>query len=210
GAIGFHGTLLPRHRGRAPIPWAIILGLAKSGMTMFHLTPGTDNGLIIDQEPFDIGPRDTAADVYARSCDAVETLIRRMDPRLAAGDAPAREQDERLADTWAGRRPIDGLIDWHMTAERLFDWVRALTRPFPGAFTFLDSKKLFIWSAEVDSTQAESEPGLIVGVDDAGLVVGAGQGALRLTETQFEGEPSFSGSDLADQARRLIGKTFEF
>lgn len=208
GAIGFHGTLLPRHRGRAPIPWAIILGLTRSGMTMFHLTPGTDNGLIIDQEPFDIGPRDTAADVYARSCDAVAALIRRMHPRLAAGDAPAREQDERLADTWAGRRPIDGLIDWQMTAERLYDWVRALTRPFPGAFSYLDGQKVSVWAAEVALADGQYEPGRIIACEENGLIVGAGRGTLRLTEIQFEGQPLLRAPEMA--AQNFVNRRFEF
>ncbi len=210
GAIGFHGTRLPRHRGRAPIPWAILFGLTQTAMTMFHLTPGTDNGRIIDQEPVPIGPDDTATDVYAASCRAVETLIRRGHPRLEASDAPVLAQDERLADHWAGRKPIDGLIDWHTSAARLYDWVRALTRPFPGAFTYLEGKKLFIWAAQPASADGKFEPGLIVGLENDGLVVGAGWGAIRLTEIQFEGEPVLAGPALADQARRLIGQTFEF
>jgi methionyl-tRNA formyltransferase len=210
GAIGFHGTRLPRHRGRAPIPWAILFGLTRTAMTMFHLTPGTDNGLIIDQEPIVIGPDDSASVVYAASCAAVETLIKRSHPRLESGDAPATAQDERLADHWAGRKPIDGLIDWHASASRLYDWVRALTRPFPGAFTYLDGQRVFIWAAKPAGPDVRYEPGRIVSWEMTGLIVGAGRGALRLIEIQFEGEPPLSGSDLADRARHLIGRTFEF
>jgi methionyl-tRNA formyltransferase len=210
GAIGFHGTRLPRHRGRAPIPWAILFGLTQTAMTMFHLTPGTDNGLIIDQELIPIGPDDTAAEVYAASCAAIETLIRRSHPRLAAGDAPALAQDERLADHWAGRKPIDGLIDWYQSAARLYDWVRALTRPFPGAFTYLDEQKMFVWSAKPAVHEGRFEPGLIIAWEKSGLIVGAGHGALRLTEIQFEDGPVLAGPDLADRARNLIGQTFEF
>jgi methionyl-tRNA formyltransferase len=210
GAIGFHGTRLPRHRGRAPIPWAILFGLTTTAMTMFHLTPDTDNGPIIDQEPIPIGPDDTAAVLYAASCGAVETLIRRSYPRLEAGDAPALAQDDRLADHWAGRKPIDGLIDWHTTAAHLYDQVRALTRPFPGAFTYLDGQKMFVWAAKPTGPDVRYEPGRIVSWEKTGLIVGAGRGALRMIEIQFEGQSPLSGSDLADRARDLIGQTFEF
>jgi methionyl-tRNA formyltransferase len=193
GCIGLHTSLLPRHRGRAPIPWAIIKGLGRSGITLFYLTPGVDDGDIIDQRTFYITLHDTAQSVYGKAVQAgIELMLENL-PLLAAGRAPRHPQDGRLADYWPRRRPEDGLIDWQRPALQIYDLIRGVTRPYPGAFTHHGGRKLIIWSAKLLPTEEldlDADPGVVLDLSptDAGVVVGTTDGALLIDEVQLEGD----------------------
>lgn len=120
GVFGMHPTLLPRHRGRAPIPWAIITGLARTGVTLFEITdPTADSGPIIGQVVVEIAPDETAGTLYEKLSDAHEELIRELLPQLLAGTAPRIPQDARRASTWPKRTPADGIVDWETRAPQL-------------------------------------------------------------------------------------------
>ncbi len=186
--VGMHPTLLPRHRGRAPLPWAIIMGLKKTGVTMFHIDVEADNGDIIGQVEVDIDFHDNAASLYRKTLDAHVDLIREYWPLLARGEAPRIKQDEARASYWPKRTPADGIIDWNTRAVNLYDWIRALSEPYPGAFTFIGGKKLFIWKAEiVEGVDADAAPGEVVGTDELGAVVGTGEGLIRIRSLQLDG-----------------------
>ena len=145
---GMHPTLLPRHRGRAPIPWAILSGLAKTGVTLFEITDATaDSGPIVGRVEVAIAADETAATLYDRLAMAHVELLWRSVPLILAGTAPRIEQDARHASAWPRRTPLDGIIDWETRAPYLYDWVRAQTRPYPGAFTWLGDAKVVIWRA---------------------------------------------------------------
>ena len=138
GVFGMHPTLLPRHRGRAPIPWAILTGLARTGVTLFEIIDATaDSGSIVGQVTLDVAPDETATTLFARIADAHVALTRELLPQLLARAAPRVPQDPSRASSWPRRTPVDGIIDWETRAAYLYDWVRAQTRPYPGAFTFL-------------------------------------------------------------------------
>lgn len=205
GTVGMHGTLLPKHRGRAPIPWSIILGLTRTGMTLFHLTADADRGDIIGQEEFPIGPDDSAADVYAKAVRAASNLMVTFHPMLAAGTAPRRPQDLRRSDYWPRRTPQDGLIDWTMSTRGLYDWVRALTHPFPGAFTFWGERKLFIWRARPADGPAADPPGSVLECGRGGLLVAAGDGAVALESLQIEGEEELPGDAFGQRHHLAVG-----
>ena len=133
GVYGMHPTLLPRHRGRAPIPWAILSGLATTGVTLFEITdPTADSGPIVGQVEVPIARDETATTLYERLADAHVELVRDAVPRMLAGSAPRLPQDVRRASSWPKRTPPDGIIDWKTRAPYLYDWVRAQTRPYPG------------------------------------------------------------------------------
>ena len=133
-----HPTLLPRHRGRAPIPWAILTGLAKTGVTLFEITdPTADSGPIVGQVEVPIARDETATTLYESLAEAHLELMRTCVPQIVAGTAPRTPQDSRRASSWPKRTPPDGIIDWETRAPYLYDWVRAQTRPYPGAFTWL-------------------------------------------------------------------------
>jgi methionyl-tRNA formyltransferase len=184
GAIfGMHPSLLPRHRGRAAIPWAILTGLARTGVTLFEITdPTADAGPIVGQVPVEIGPDETASSLYDRLSTAHVELIREYVPHLVAGSAPRVPQDGRRASAWPRRTPADGIIDWDTRAPYLYDWVRAQTRPYPGAFTFLGDEKVVVWRAR--AVEGSGPAGLVLEERADGPVVACGEGALLLEEIE--------------------------
>jgi methionyl-tRNA formyltransferase len=187
GTFGMHPTLLPRHRGRAPIPWAILSGLAKTGVTLFEISdPTADSGPIVGQVDVPISPDETATTLFERLADAHVELIREHVPGILAGTAPRIPQDERRASAWPRRAPADGIIDWDTRAPYLYDWVRAQTRPYPGAFTYLGDEKVVVWSARPVYTARAGEPGTVVEERGGSPVVACGEGALVLDEFEAQ------------------------
>jgi methionyl-tRNA formyltransferase len=156
GCLGIHASLLPRNRGGAPIPWAIIEGERETGVTLFHLDKGVDNGDIVGQVRIPIEDRDTAATVYDKATVASADVLRQMLPRLADGTAPRLQQDESQASVYPQRKPEDGEIDWSWSPKRIRDFIRAQTRPYPGAFTIIGGKKVTIWDADVTEVEPSS------------------------------------------------------
>lgn len=208
GCLGMHCSLLPKHRGRAPIPWSIIFGLRRSGMTLFYLSERADAGDIIGQESFAIGPDDTATEVYQKSVDAAVRLITTYHPLLERGEAPRLPSDPRFSDYWPKRTPEDGVIDWDRSARCLYDWVRALTHPFPGAFTFWRDRKLLVWKAAPAETTGE-EAGRLLAIDaGAGLLVGTGEGSLWLHTVQLENDEELPACAFAARYGAVVGDQF--
>jgi methionyl-tRNA formyltransferase len=183
GVFGMHPTLLPRHRGRAPIPWAILAGLARTGVTLFEITdPSADAGPIVGQVVVAIAADETATSLYDRLAEAHLELVRACVPLLLTRAAPRLSQDERRVSFWPKRSPADGIIDWETRARYLYDWVRAQTRPYPGAFTFLGGEKVIVWRARAVVLDAEAPAGTVVEQRSDGAVVACGEGALLLEE----------------------------
>jgi methionyl-tRNA formyltransferase len=188
GVFGMHPTLLPRHRGRAPIPWAILSGLARTGVTLFEIVDATaDSGAIVGQAVVDIGPDETAETLFERLSGAHVELIREYVPQLVARTAPRLPQDPRRASSWAKRTPADGIIDWETRAPYLYDWVRAQTRPYPGAFTFLGDEKVVVWRARPVEVAEAAPAGTVVAASPEGPVVACGEGGLLLEEVEGAG-----------------------
>jgi len=185
GVFGMHPTLLPRHRGRAPIPWAILSGLARTGVTLFQILDATaDSGLIVGQRVVDIAPDETATTLFERLASAHVDLIREYVPKLRTGGTPRFPQDELRASSWPKRMPGDGIIDWDTRAPYLYDWVRAQTRPYPGAFTWFGDDKIVVWRASAVDLQVEAPAGTIVSERPEGMIVACGEGGLLLEEVQ--------------------------
>ena len=203
GFLGMHPTLLPEGRGRAPIPWAIIKGLTRTGVSIFYLDEKTDNGDIILQAEVPIYYEDTSSILGVRTDECAASLLLKSVNLINQGKAPRISQDESKAIYWPRRRPEDGIIDWRRDKKFLYDWVRALTHPYPGAFTFLNGSKVFIWSAiEVSNGIQSGEPGEIAAIDDTGVIVLTGQGVLLLKSMQTEGQPELPAGRWA-QANNL-------
>ncbi|HUG64845.1 MAG TPA: methionyl-tRNA formyltransferase [Gaiellaceae bacterium] len=185
GVFGMHPTLLPRHRGRAPIAWAILTGLARTGVTMFEIVDATaDSGSIVGQIVVDIASDETATTLFERIATAHMELTRELLPQLIARTAPRIPQDPTRVSAWHKRTPADGIIDWETRASYLYDWVRAQTRPYPGAFTYLGDEKVIVWSARAVELAEPAPAGTIVEVGAAGPVVACGEGGLVLEEIQ--------------------------
>jgi len=198
GVLGHHPTLLPRHRGNAPIPWTLINGLSRSGVTLFFLEKEIDKGDIAGQKEFSITLEDDAASVYAKATKATIELLPKVLRDMEAGKLVRIPQDPRKASRWGKRKPEDGIIDWNCMAVYLHNWVRGLTHPYPGAFTFHSGKKLFIWKAKITPSKSagNAAPGTVL---ESGkkLVVKCGDGALEILKLQPEGGKETGASSSA-------------
>ncbi len=183
GAFNMHGSLLPRYRGRVPVNWAVLNGETRTGATLHFMVKRPDAGDIVDQEEAPIGPLDSAQQVFVRVTAAARHVLERQIDAIEAGNAPRRPQDEAAASYFGARKPQDGHIDWTLPAQRIFNLVRAVTRPYPGAFTELGSRQLFIWWA-LPRLEDHSAPGEILSTQP--LTVGTGRGNLEIVTLQWQ------------------------
>ena len=200
-ALGFHASLLPKYRGRAPINWALIHGERETGNSLIVLARGADVGDIVAQRTIPITDHDDCATLYDKVAATEVDMLREVLPLIEAGRMPRRKQEDAAATVMPKRRPEDGRIDWSRGARELYDWVRALTHPYPGAFTALAGRRIFVWRAALptpgDGQAAGLVPGTVVRDSDGGVVVATGQGRLRLLSVQREGDAEIEASEAA-------------
>lgn len=150
GAVGIHASLLPKYRGGAPLVWAMINGERQAGVSLFYLADGVDDGDIIAQASFDIAFEDDIAAVIQKSLTASVQLVQKYIPKLETGNAPRRPQDHTQATIYPQRKPEDGLLNWATkSALQAYNWVRAQSRPYPGAYTYLGDRKVTLWKASL-------------------------------------------------------------
>jgi methionyl-tRNA formyltransferase len=198
GAYNMHGSLLPKYRGRVPINWAVLHGERETGATLHHMVKRADAGDIVDQEAVPIGPDDTAFDVFNKVTVAARKVLERQIDAIKAGTAPRTRQDESQASTFGGRRPEDGRIDWTQSAERIYNLIRAVTHPYPGAFTEFKGQRFFIWQAK-PLGRGEGKPGTVLSIDP--LRVATGSGSLEIIRYQWEGDHEESAADVTHDLR---------
>jgi methionyl-tRNA formyltransferase len=191
GAFNMHGSLLPRYRGRAPVNWAVLNGERETGATLHVMVKRPDAGDIVDQEAVPIRQDDTALSVFGKVTAAARRILDRRINALLAGTAPRRPQDESGASYFGGRRPEDGRIRWSRTAASIYDLIRAVTHPYPGAFTAVDGKQLLIWWAR-PLAGGGSIPGQVISTNP--LRVATGSGTLEIVKLQWQGLPEEDAS----------------
>lgn len=155
GCMGMHPTLLPIGRGRASIPWAILKGLKETGVTMFRLDEGVDTGDIVGQGVIPLSSDITATELYRLVDNMHIELLRKHWKDITEDTVALTKQDGSKATEWPGRRPEDGEILSTMTMEEADRMVRAVTRPYPGAFLKDGGNVLRIWSASTSSGSGE-------------------------------------------------------
>jgi len=183
GALNLHGSWLPKYRGRVPVNWAVINGETETGATLHYMVAKPDAGDIVDQEKVGIAFTDTAHDVFGKVNEAAVTVLRRAWPRLVDGSADRIPMDLAAGSYFGGRKPEDGRIDWNKSAAQIYNLIRGVTHPYPGAFTELNGMKLLIWSAW--PVAGSGQPGQVVSLKP--LCIGTGDGLLELRRVQFEG-----------------------
>jgi len=184
GALNLHGSYLPMYRGRVPVNWVIINGESETGATLHYMVEKPDAGDMVDQEKVPILFTDTALDLFNKVTEASVTVIGRSWPLLATGKAHRIPMNLAAGSYFGGRKPADGLIDWTKGAVRIYNLIRGVTHPYPGAFTYLDGKKVTIWRAwPIDGS---GEPGRVVSINP--LLVGSGEGLLEIRSLQVEGK----------------------
>ncbi len=184
GAWNIHGSLLPKYRGRAPINWAVLHGESRIGMTLHRMVKSADAGDVVDQEGVAIGPRDSAEVAFRKVMPCARVLLARQMDALLAGTAKETPQDHSQATTFGGRTPEDGRINWNQTSAQIFNLIRAVTDPYPGAFTDIGDARLMVWWAEPVSAATlgrRGQPCEVLSVDP--IVIATADGSLELTRT---------------------------
>ena len=183
--VGYHPAPLPRLRGRAVLPWTILLGEPITAASLFWVDEGVDSGPIIGQRFFHVAPDETATSLYARHMAALDGLLGDVLPQIARGETPGTPQDERFA-TWAARRTDrDGRIDWRKPAADVARLIRAVSRPYPGAFSGDGDGRLRIFAAAAtaEGRRHAAMPGQVIAVTSTGFLVACGDGdALACTD----------------------------
>lgn len=186
GAYNMHGSLLPKYRGRVPVNWAVLNGERETGVTLHVMVKRPDAGDIVDQERVPIGKDDTAFTVFGNVTAAARRVLERRIDALLSGTASRRPQDESQASYFGGRKPEDGRIRWSRSAVSIYDLIRAVTHPYPGAFTDAAGKRLFVWWARPLAGGGKI-PGRIVSANP--LRVATGNGTLEILKLQWQGLP---------------------
>jgi methionyl-tRNA formyltransferase len=191
-SIGFHPTPLPKFRGRAALPWLIILGVRDSKVTLFKLDQGMDSGDIICQYPYKIKETDYAMDVYIKVCDAMRLALKECIPSIYDESVEFIKQNHEEATYLLIRRPEDGKIDWNLSGKEIETLIRAANKPYPGAFAYYKKTKVVFWKAHLEPNYKYiGLPGQIAWInDDAQIGIVAKDSLIVLIEYSIEGEAS--------------------
>lgn len=201
GAFNVHTSLLPKYRGRAPINWVLVNGENETGVTLHHMVARADAGDIVAQARVPIADEDTAYTLQQKLLDATKGLLADVLPLVLDGTAPRMKQDLAQGFYCGRRRPEDGRLDWNWPAARVRNLVRAVTAPFPGAFTMAEGSKLLVWEARLAQGQGRAGEVLC----SAPLVVACGEGAVEIVTGQFEGAEAVAGARLALRVGDVLG-----
>ena len=193
GVIGYHPAALPKNRGRHPIIWALALGLRETASTFFFMDEGADTGNILSQKKVQIAPDDDAFSLYHKLTSVARGQVSEFTLQMAANVFPKTSQDPSKANYWRKRTKRDGLIDWRMSSNGIYNLVRALTRPYVGAHCMCEAEEIKIWKTEVVDPLFPGfeniEPGKVLQVNGRSIVVKCGGGAIRLIEHEFRTVP---------------------
>jgi len=203
GGLNLHGSLLPKYRGRAPVNWVLVNGEKETGVTLHYMVERADAGDIVAQRTVPIDLEDTALSLYGKLTNAAVELLKETYPLLKEGKAPRIPQDPRSASKFGGRGPEDGRINWESSALSVYNLIRAVTHPYPGAFTVLDGKKLYLWKAALNSQSSSAKkgiPGIVEAIEQGrGVIISTGEGNLLVTRMQYEGSEEMAADELAER-----------
>ncbi len=209
-AVTFHDSLLPKYRGFAPTNWAIINGEKETGATLFLMSDQVDAGPIIGQSTVGIGPDDTIGEVAERVTSVYLSLLETHIESLLDGSFAAFPQIEADASVTTKRTPEDGLINWASNSAEIHNLVRALTSPWPGAYTFLEGRKMLVWNTKRYEGPPISGgvPGRVVpsSNQDGAVTIATGDSAIVLLKVQYEGEPLSYAADLIKSVSSTLGR----
>jgi methionyl-tRNA formyltransferase len=188
GAYNMHGSLLPKYRGRVPINWAIIKGETETGATLHEMVEKPDAGRIVGQQVVTIAPDETAADVFAKVTFAAATVLNNAIQPLIDGSATLHAQNLSLGSYYGGRKPEDGVINWHDSAENIHNLVRAVAPPYPGAMTTINGEHIKITKTRLAPAHfMHDKPATLnVGNDMVVALCGGGR-MLRICEAEIDG-----------------------
>lgn len=213
-AVVFHDSLLPAYRGFSPTVWAMINGEDHTGVSVLHLAAEVDSGDIIDQVRIPIRPDETIADVMDRVTQAYLVLLEDNFDRFRIGQIPRVPQDHSLATFTCKRVPDDNLIDWNQSSRAIFNLIRAVSQPYPGAYTFYRGTKMVIWSATfppVTRLYVGSIPGRVISrMPGKGVEVITGDGVLLIKTVQLGDGPPLCAADAVKSITDRLGERLRF
>lgn len=207
GTVGSHASLLPHNRGSAPVNWAIIRGETEGGNSLMWLAEGVDSGHLIDQRRFPITAYDTCETVYQKVSETNRQMLLDLLRQLDEGQRPGVAQVHTDEPLLPRRRPKDGQVNWQSGSPDVYNFVRALARPFPGASTFLCGEEIRIWkAAHIGLRPAEhTSPGTVLGPvhcpDEAacGQMVMCADGSVLLLEVEDSAGHVIKGRELSER-----------
>ncbi len=208
GCLNVHPSLLPRHRGPAPIAAAILAGDEETGVTIMLTERGMDTGPILMQTAVPLRAEETTASLTPQLIALGAELLLRTIPAWANGQIAPLPQDEAVATTSRTFTREDGLVVWERPAREIARQIRALN-PWPRAYTFLDGKRLLLLDAReatIMPSVAEAVPGTVLADPTGGMLVASGDGLLRLLEVQPEGRQAIAAATYLSGQRALLGR----
>lgn len=150
-ALNMHGSLLPKYRGRVPINWAVLHGETKTGATLHVMEDKPDAGDIVNQKSVPILPDETAYDVFNKVSEIAKITLEEVIPDLLQGEFPRRPNRLQEGSYFGGRQPDDGRINWEQSAQDVYNLVRAVAPPYPGAFTEIANVRYIVTKAMLAS-----------------------------------------------------------
>jgi UDP-4-amino-4-deoxy-L-arabinose formyltransferase/UDP-glucuronic acid dehydrogenase (UDP-4-keto-hexauronic acid decarboxylating) len=206
GCLNLHGSLLPRYRGRCPVNWVLIHGEKETGVTLHYMTPRPDDGDIVGQKRVPIDDDDTALSLHKKLAMAAGGLLDDLLPKILENRVERIPQEKALASYFGGRRPDDGEIDWTQDAIAVRNLVRAVTRPYPGAFSYLGNRKCIFWQVKTAETSRDQAPGTVLSTNP--LVIACADGGVEVQFGQTESGPYVSGRQLALELNLAAGMRF--
>ncbi len=196
GGLNLHGSLLPAYRGRCPLNWVLVNGEKETGVTLHYMTPRPDDGDIVGQVRIPMADDDTALTLSHKATRAAAELLDTCLPQIKAGTAPRQPQDAARASYFGGRKPADGEVPWGGTSRAVRNLVRAVARPWPGAFSYLGNRQCIFWDvAECAAPGPAMPPGTVLRTDP--LEIACGQGAIRVKAGQVDTGVYTTGAQLA-------------
>jgi len=192
GCVNVHGALLPKYRGRAPISRALMNGEKTIGVTVHYMDQGVDSGDIILQARINVSVQDDALTLFEKIKKLSPSLLVEAVKKFRVGAPEGVPQTDTGVAPYGRITEDDRVIHWDEPAEKIHDLVRALVRPYPGAFTFLNGTKYFVWkTTPVGKGTGEYEPGEVIQKVPEGPVVGTGEGCLLVEEAGAgDGKPA--------------------
>jgi len=203
GCINVHASLLPRHRGAAPINKAIIDGDPMTGVTTMQMDVGLDTGDMLVKKSLSIFPNENAGQLHDRLAHLGREAMEETLARLCAGTLSSQKQDDSRSSYAPMLKKEDGLIDWNRSATSIHNQVRGLY-PWPGAFTHLDGEVLKL--ADTRIADAKGEAGEVLKTEDQGVVVACEEGALQVRKLQLPGKKMLSAADFLRGVKLRAGQ----
>jgi methionyl-tRNA formyltransferase len=197
GCINVHASLLPNYRGRAPLNWAILKGEDKTGVTVHFINEGIDTGEIILQEEIEIKKDDYISDILKQVREKYPLMINKAVDLIEDDNYETIKQVKEEGSYYGKRTPEDGLINWDNTAEEIYNLIRAVSHPYPGAFTYLDDSKILIWRANIIEDNNNSyKPGEVIEAKNDNIIVQCRDNKLMMTD--YETETEINTGDIFD------------